>query len=105
MNQKAFARLLTQARRARGVTVEALAETCGVSASYLQKILSGKRGLGLDLFLGLCKALAVSPQYLLQSDLPPPPAGADLPALVDRLTPRERRLLEILLHSLVSTRE
>ena len=105
MNQVQFGKLLTQARLAKGVTVEALAEACDVSASYMQKILSGKRGLGLDLLLKICNALSVSPQYLLQNDLRPPAAGTDIAALIERLTPRERRLLEALLKSITKTRD
>ena len=99
-----FGKLLNEARLAKGVTVEALAEACDVSAD-MQKILSGKRGLGLDLLLKICNNLTVSPQYLLQGDLCLPDGGEDIRPLVDRLTPHERRLLKEVLKSIMKARD
>ena len=100
-----FGKLLNEARLAKGVTVEALAEACDVSAAYMQKILSGKRGLGLDLLLKICNNLTVSPQYLLQGDLCLPDGGEDIRPLVDRLTPHARRPLKAVLNSIMKARD
>ena len=105
MDRTQFGKLLNEARLAKGVTVEALAEACDVSAAYMQKILSDKRGLGLDLLLKICNNLTVSPQYLLQGDLCLPDGGEDLRPLVDRLTPHERRLFKELLKSIMKARD
>ena len=75
MDRTQFGKLLNEARLAKGVTVEALAEACDVSAAYMQKILSGKRGLGLDLLLKICNNLTVSPSTFCRGTSACPTGG------------------------------
>ena len=49
----------------KGITQVKLAELAGTSPSTINSYISGKKGISLDSFLRICKALEVEPNYLL----------------------------------------
>lgn len=57
------------ARNERGMTVAALAEKCGINDVYLRHIEGGVKTPSLPVFVDICNALKVSPDYLLREDL------------------------------------
>lgn len=76
------------ARRAMGMTQEALAEALGISASFLGHLERGTRVASLETLVALCNTLHVSPEHLLAASLDAEtfhtPAG---------LSPKERTTL------------
>lgn len=48
---------------------ERLSELCSINATYLRQIEGGAKVPSLPVFTGLCKALHISPDYLLQDEL------------------------------------
>ena len=70
MNQLALGRRIHTARRERGLTGEKLSELCSINAVYLRQIESGLKTPSLPVFVSICQALNVSPEYLLAEELP-----------------------------------
>ena len=54
------------ARKDRGLTAQQLAEQLGTNATYLRQIECGVKTTSVGLLVGICNALQVSPDYLLQ---------------------------------------
>lgn len=94
MDKKAFGKRLNQARKARGLTGEKLAELCSINATYLRQIEGGAKIPSLPIFISLCQNLKVSPNYLLK-DILGDNEYNDISVLVDLLntaTPDQIRL-------------
>lgn len=69
MERNKFGKYLNKVRKGRGLTAEKLAEICNINTVYLQQIEGGKKTPSLPVFISLCNALHISPDYLLQDDL------------------------------------
>ena len=65
------------ARKDRGLTAQQLAARLGINAAYLRQIECGVKTPSVSLHVRICKALQVSPDYLLQ-DLLEEPSSAQL---------------------------
>lgn len=65
MDKKQFGRRVNSARKDRGMTSDKLAEACNVNPTYLRQIESGMKTPSLPLFIEMCRALKVSPNYML----------------------------------------
>ena len=65
MDKKQFGRRVNSARKDRGMTSDKLAEACNVNPTYLRQIESGMKTPSLPLFIEICRALKVSPNYML----------------------------------------
>ena len=70
MDKAALGNRVRLARKDAGFTGERLAELCSINAAYLRQIECGAKMPSLPLFISLCKALGVSPSYLLADALP-----------------------------------
>ena len=64
-------RQISKVRKERGFTAEDLAVRCFISPAYLRQIEFGVKLPSLPLFVYICNALKVSPDYLLQDVLRP----------------------------------
>lgn len=94
MDKKALGKRLNQVRKERGMTGERLAERCSINATYLRQIEGGTKVPSLPIFISICDALKVSPNYLLQ-DILAENEYSDLTELVELLnsaTPSQIRL-------------
>lgn len=94
MDKKALGKRLNQVRKERGMTGERLAEQCSINATYLRQIEGGTKVPSLPIFISICDALQVSPNYLLQ-DILAENEYSDLTELVELLnsaTPSQIRL-------------
>ena len=69
MEENNFGKVLNSVRKERGLTAEKLAELCNINTVYLQQIEGGKKTPSLPVFISLCNALHISPDYLLQNEL------------------------------------
>lgn len=82
-------------RKNRKMTSEKLSEYCDVGAVHIRKIESGVKLPSISVFVNICNALNVSPQYLLQDSLEPNEL-TELLEKVDRLKKLSKKELEIL---------
>lgn len=69
MDKKALGRRIHIARKDRGLTGEALSELCHINATYLRQIEAGRKSPSMEVLLTLCRALRVSPNFLLADAL------------------------------------
>lgn len=67
--QKSFGRRINKIRKEQGITSEALAVICGVNPVFIRQIEGGTRTPSLPVFVRICNALEMSPEYFLQDEL------------------------------------
>lgn len=60
---------INRVRKERGLTAEKLSEVCSINATYLRQIEGGAKIPSLPVFIAICNALKVSPDYLLRDEL------------------------------------
>ena len=69
MGQNQLGKRINAVRKDRGLTSDKLSELCNINATYLRQIESGTKMPSLPVFIDICKALRISPDYLLQDEL------------------------------------
>lgn len=69
MDQCTLGKRINVVRKARGLTADKLSELCNINATYLRQIEGGAKVPSLPVFISICKALHISPDYLLQDEL------------------------------------
>lgn len=69
MEDKGLGRRINMVRKDRGFTADRLSELCNVNATYLRQIEGGTKVPSLPVFINICNALKISPDYLLQDSL------------------------------------
>lgn len=69
MEEKGLGRRINTARKDRGLTADKLSEMCHINATYLRQIEGGTKMPSLSVFIDICNALKISPDYLLQDVL------------------------------------
>ena len=69
MGKNGLGKRINIARKARGLTANRLSEMCSINATYLRQIEGGTKMPSLPVFIDICKALNISPDYLLQDEL------------------------------------
>lgn len=69
MERKGLGKRINEVRKDRGLTADKLSESCNINATYLRQIEGGTKMPSLPVFIDICKALHISPDYLLQDDL------------------------------------
>lgn len=60
---------INEVRKSRCLTADKLSELCNINATYLRQIEGGAKMPSLPVFIDICKALHISPDYLLQDEL------------------------------------
>lgn len=69
MEKKGLGKRINIVRKDRGFTADKLSELCDINATYLRQIESGAKVPSLPVFIDICNALSISPDYLLQDEL------------------------------------
>lgn len=69
MEEKGLGKRINIVRKDRGLTAEKLSEKCSINATYLRQIEGGTKVPSLPVFVSICNALRVSPDYLLREEL------------------------------------
>lgn len=69
MEGKGLGKRINKVRKDRGLTSDRLSELCNINAIYLRQIEGGKKTPSLSVFVKICNALKISPDYLLQDSL------------------------------------
>ena len=86
---------IQEARKKAGISQSALAEQLNISVPHLSNIENGKKTAGLDIFIGITKALGVSADELL--DIVPEKTGnittKDILALFSDCTEHEKKAM------------
>lgn len=69
MDEKGLGKRINMARKDRGYTADRLSELCSINATYLRQIEGGTKVPSLPVFINICNALKISPDYLLRDSL------------------------------------
>ena len=69
MEKNGLGKRINAVRKDRGLTADQLSEMCNINATYLRQIEGGVKMPSLPVFIDSCKALKISPDYLLQDEL------------------------------------
>lgn len=69
MEEKGLGRRINMVRKDRGYTADRLSELCNINATYLRQIEGGAKVPSLPVFINICNALRISPDYLLRDEL------------------------------------
>ena len=69
MEGKELGKHINMVRKARGFTADRLSELCNINATYLRQIEGGTKVPSLPVFINICNALKISPDYLLRDSL------------------------------------
>ena len=69
MEEKGLGKRINMARKERGYTADRLSELCSINATYLRQIEGGTKVPSLPVFINICNALKISPDYLLRDSL------------------------------------
>ena len=70
MENNGLGRRINAVRKDRGLTADRLSEMCNINATYLRQIEGNVKMPSLSVFIDICRALKISPDYLLQDELP-----------------------------------
>lgn len=69
MEGKGLGKRINIVRKNRGFTADKLSELCNINATYLRQIEGGTKAPSLPVFINICNALKISPDYLLRDSL------------------------------------
>ncbi len=69
MERKGLGKRINEVRKDRSFTADKLSELCNINATYLRQIEGGAKMPSLPVFIDICNALQISPDYLLQDEL------------------------------------
>ena len=69
MERKTLGKRINIVRKDHGINAEQLSEICNINATYLRQIEGGTKLPSLPVFVDICNALKISPDYLLQDEL------------------------------------
>ena len=69
MERKKLGKRINMVRKDRGFTADRLSELCHINATYLRQIEGGSKMPSLPVFIDLCNAGRISPDYLLRDML------------------------------------
>lgn len=71
MDYRELGKRIRQQRAMCGLTQEELAEKSGISCSFVGHIERGEKKFSIGTLVGICNAMGISPNYLLQDSLSP----------------------------------
>ena len=69
MKKNGLGRRINEVRKDRRLTADKLSEVCNINATYLRQIEGGTKMPSLPVFIDICNALKISPDYLLRDVL------------------------------------
>ena len=82
---------MKQARKAKRMTSDALAQRLGLNPSYIRQIECRRKTPSLDAMIAICNEIDVSPNYLLRNDLQEEASTelGKIEVMLGRLSPNE----------------
>ena len=107
MNETGLGKRINIARKDRGLTADKLSELCHINATYLRQIEGGKKMPSLAVFIDICNALNISPDYLLQDLLAENEVTdiKELAALWKCTSPGQQKLAAAMIRSVLNYKE
>ncbi|MBS4536530.1 helix-turn-helix transcriptional regulator [Clostridium sp. D2Q-14] len=108
INKVMFGKRLKEIRKLRNMTSNKLAEVCKIEPSFVRQIESAAKYPSIPVFVKLCNALRVSPEYLLKDSLDEIDEPDNLKALYNKLknlTPNEIELVTDILEDILKHRQ
>lgn len=69
LEYKEIGRRIAERRKQQKISQQALAEILGISNNHLSGLERGKAGLSLEVLVGICNALKVTPDFLLMGSM------------------------------------
>lgn len=97
--------LIKQFRLNQQYSVNKLANLSGISQSYLRDIELGNKNPTVEILSYICEALNISLADFFNAYCNQEPSTDSLMNEIYRLTPHQRKLLELFLHSITSDKE
>lgn len=101
--QKSFGRRINKIRKEQGIISEALAVICGVNPVFIRQIEGGTRTPSLPVFVRICNALEMSPEYFLQDELKENPHSCDREEIIEyisKFTPAELKMAKNIIQAM-----
>lgn len=105
MDKRKFGMRLREARKARGMAMDQLAEELGISYNYLSDLERGAKFPSVDMLIRIVSTLDISADVLLRDQLPPNGALVDtaISKKLDGLSPKQRAALDEILEPIIKT--
>lgn len=107
MKKNGLGRRINEVRRDRGLTAEKLSEMCSINATYLRQIEGGTKMPSLPVFIDICNALKISPDYILQDVLETNEISRiqELTLLWENTTPSQQEIAATMIHAVLACRK
>lgn len=108
VNKVMFGKRLKEVRNLRNLSSIKLAEICSIEPSFVRQIESAAKFPSIPVFVRLCNALNISPEYLLKDSLVEVDDPDNLKMLYDKikvLTPNEIELATDILEDISKHRQ
>lgn len=103
MEKKLLGKKINVVRKDRKLTAERLSELCNINAVYLRQIEGGVKMPSLPVFIDICNALEISPDYLLRDVLKNNEVSQikELQMLWESASPRQQELAAVMIQSIL----
>ncbi len=107
MEDKGLGKRINMVRKDRGFTADRLSELCNVNATYLRQIEGGTKVPSLPVFINICNALKISPDYLLQDSLIDNEISKirELTELWESTSPGEQEIASIMIQAVLNRKK
>lgn len=107
MEDKGLGKRINMVRKNRGFTADRLSELCNVNATYLRQIEGGTKVPSLPVFINICNALKISPNYLLQDSLMENEISIiqELTELWENTLPSEQEIVAIMIRAVLDRKK
>lgn len=107
MEDKGLGKRINMVRKSRGLTAERLSELCNVNATYLRQIEGGTKVPSLPVFINICNALRISPDYLLQDSLADNEISKirELTELWEKTSPSEQEIVGVMIQAVLDHKQ
>ncbi len=107
MEKKGLGKRINWARKERNLTAEKLSELCDINATYLRQIEGGTKIPSLPVFIDICNALRVSPDYLLRDELAANEVSRikELELLWEHTSPSQQAIAAAMIQAVLQLRE
>lgn len=101
MEERGLGKRINFVRKDRGLTADKLSELCNINATYLRQIEGGVKLPSLPVFISICAALKISPDYLLRDSLPDNEVSTvhELEKLWESAAPSQQELVAAMLRA------
>lgn len=104
-NLTALGTRIANRRKHLNISQNKLAEKLGISNNHLSNIERGRESPGLDVLIGICNELQVTPDYLLMGTMHPRGVPQNLIDSLSLCSNEDILLLEQMVHHMVERRE